>query len=77
MWLPKPIYEALPAIYIIVGALFLAGSFYLGLTHVAAPPYAGMGVICLLSGVFVRARRQEARRNKTAANSAANEEDGE
>lgn len=66
MWLPKPIYEALPTIYMVIGVLFLAGSVYLGFGHEAAPAYAGIGVVCLLSGVFVRARRHEARDGKTA-----------
>ncbi len=66
MWLPKPIYEALPTIYMVIGVLFMAGSAYLGLDHEAAPAYAGIGVVCLLSGVFVRARRHESRDGKTA-----------
>lgn len=65
MWLPKPIYEALPTIYMVIGILFLAGSAYLGLMHEAAPAYAGVGIVCLLSGIFVRARRHEARDGKT------------
>ena len=67
MWLPKPIYEALPIIYMIVGALFLGGSVYLGIRHDAAPAYAGLGVVCFLSGVFVRTRRHEARQNRTSS----------
>ncbi len=66
MWLPKPIYEALPTIYMVIGMLFLAGAAYLGPAHEAAPAYGGIGFICLLSGFFVRARRQESRDGKSA-----------
>jgi hypothetical protein len=67
MWLPKPIYEALPAIYMVIGVIFLLGAVYLGFSHPAAIAYAGIGVVCALTGVFIRELRQEARERKEAA----------
>ncbi|MEE4163146.1 MAG: hypothetical protein V2I25_11615 [Woeseiaceae bacterium] len=65
MWLPKPIYEALPALYAVVGMLFVLGAVYLGPAHSAAPAYAAIGVVAILSGIFVAFMRSQARREKT------------
>ncbi len=67
MWLPRPIYESLPTIYMVIGLLFLAGAIYLGLVHEASIAYAGIGIVCFLSGLFIRERRREARDNKKAS----------
>ena len=61
MWLPKPLYEALPAIYVIVGVLFLCGATYLSFVHEAAPAYAAIGTVCILSGLLVRRLRAQSR----------------
>lgn len=75
MWLPKPIYEGLPYIYIAFGILFLLGSTYLGFSHPSSIAYGGLGVVCILTGVFIRDRRHEARSQQAAAaaNSTQNE----
>ena len=65
MWLPKPIYEGLPAIYVIVGVVFLCGATYLGFVHAAAPAYAGVGVVCILSGLLVWRLRSQARSGRS------------
>jgi len=65
MWLPKPIYEALPALYALVGVLFILGAAYLGPVHFASPAYAAIGVVAVLSGIFVGFMRSQARRAKT------------
>ena len=69
MWLPKPIYEGLPAIYIVAGVLFLFGATYLGFAHATAPLYAGIGAVCILSGLLVWRLRSQSRdgRSPTAA----------
>lgn len=67
MWLPKPIYEALPIIYIAIGVIFMLGAGYLGFSHPASVAYAGIGVVCILTGVFIRELRHEARSQKNAA----------
>ena len=54
MWLPKPIYEALPALYAVVGMLFVLGAVYLGPAHSAAPAYAAIGVVALIALLVFR-----------------------
>lgn len=66
MWLPKPLYDALPAIYVLVGVLFLAGAIYLGFVHEAAPAYAGIGAVCVLGGLLVHKLRDRARKRESA-----------
>ncbi len=67
MWLPKPIYEALPAIYMMIGVIFMAGAVYLGFSHPASVAYAGIGVVCILTGIFIRELRHEARTQKNSS----------
>lgn len=66
MWLPKPLYDALPAIYVIVGVLFLGGAAYLGFVNGAALAYAGIGTVCVLNGLLVRQCRERSRRSETS-----------
>lgn len=73
MWLPKPIYEGLPAIYIVAGVLFLFGASYLGFAHATAPLYAGTGAVCILSGLLVwrlRSHSRDGRSPKSTADDA-------
>lgn len=62
MHLPKPIYEGLPYLYIIVGVLFNAGIMYVGLDAPWAPHYLVVSVVCTVSGLVVFFRRQIYRR---------------
>lgn len=61
MWLPESVYEALPAIYVVVGLLFVAGASYLGLADPAAALYFALGVAAALTGVFIRNLRRKLR----------------
>jgi hypothetical protein len=65
MWIPGPIYESLPYLYIIGGVLFISGTIYIGLDTVAAPLYIACGLISIVYGAVVFSKRQ-ARRQKTA-----------
>lgn len=67
MWLPGPLYEALPYVYIVGGVLFIAGTVYLGLDASGAPLYISCGLISIMSGVFVFLRRQMARKGTRVA----------
>lgn len=58
MWLPTPIYEALPYAYVIGGVLFISGTLYLGLHHPAAPLYVTCGLVSIVAGIFVFGKRQ-------------------
>lgn len=61
MWLPRSVYEALPWIYIAIGGIFIGGAVYLGITSAESPPYLGIGVISILTGLFVRTHRHRSR----------------
>ncbi len=65
MWIPGPIYESLPYLYIIGGVLFISGTIYIGLDTVAAPLYIACGLISIVYGAVVFSKRQ-ARRQNTA-----------
>lgn len=53
MWLPTRIYELLPTLYIVMGLTLLTGSLYLGLYYKLAPMYFVLGLVSVLSGLFV------------------------
>ena len=68
MWLPTPVYEALPYVYVAVGLLFISGATYIGLETGESSIYLGAGAISVLSGVLVYMRRSSARANKRKLN---------
>ncbi len=61
MWLPTPVYESLPYLYVLVGLLFISGATYIGLETGESSLYLGTGAISVLSGVLVYVRRATAR----------------
>ena len=65
MWLPSPIYEALPTAYVVIGTLLLGGVFYVGFHGPMTLVYAGLGVVSVLSGITIRQRRSQARQSRT------------
>jgi len=64
MWLPTPIYEALPYVYVGAGIVLIAGANYIGIDSREASLYLGTGTISVLSGVLVYVRRSIARANR-------------
>ena len=62
MHLPKPIYEALPYLYVLAGVMFIAGASYVSHWYTGAPVYTYFGVFCLVGGVAVWVRRFTFRR---------------
>jgi hypothetical protein len=65
MWLPLPIYEALPTAYVVIGTLLLGGVSYIGFYGPMSFVYAGLGVVSVLSGITIRRRRSQARQSRT------------
>ena len=63
MWLPDKLYESLPAVYVLIGALFLAGALYVGIDHWLMAAYLGVGILCITLGVAVASIRRRARSN--------------
>ena len=58
MWIPTPIYEALPYLYILFGVLFFSGTAYIGLTAPGAFMYIGAGVFSTVYGAIIFAKRK-------------------
>jgi len=69
MWIPGPVYESLPYLYIIGGVLFISGTIYVGLDAVAAPLYIACGLISIVYGAVVFSKRQARRQNSTKGDS--------
>lgn len=61
MWLPEKLYESLPAFYVTLGALFLAGALYVGIDHWLMAAYLAIGVLCVALGTAVASIRRRAR----------------
>jgi hypothetical protein len=57
MWIPTPIYEALPYLYILGGVLFIAGTLYIGLAATGATLYIGCGLVSIVYGAYVLSKR--------------------
>jgi hypothetical protein len=64
MWLPEPIYESLPYLYVVCGALILGGAVYIGIGTAGTPYYLLIGILSILGGVAIYLRRMTARRQK-------------
>jgi len=62
MWIPGPIYECLPYAYIVGGVLFISGTLYIGLTAPGAPLYIACGLLSIIYGAAIFAKRQAFRR---------------
>lgn len=69
MWIPTKTYEALPALYLTVGALIVLGTIYIGVSHGLMPGYMLLGVLCITAGIAVANIRRNARcRAETGSN---------
>ncbi|HSD69941.1 MAG TPA: hypothetical protein VLB07_10320, partial [Woeseiaceae bacterium] len=61
MWLPGPLYESLPYLYVGCGALMLVGTIYLGVGTAGTPYYFLIGLLSIIGGVVIYLRRMSAR----------------
>jgi uncharacterized membrane protein len=61
MWLPTPVYEALPYAYGAIGVTMIVGACYLGLQTQLSLLYLGTGTVSVLLGALVYIRRAHAR----------------
>jgi len=62
MWIPRPVYEALPALYVAIGAAMILLLVYLAEASLQAILYGGIAVACLAAGPVVHRKRASARR---------------
>ena len=58
MWLPAPLYDILPYLYILCGALFISGTLYIGVTAPGASLYLACSLVSIVAGVAVFMLRQ-------------------
>jgi len=60
MWISRPLYESLPYLYLMAGAVSLAASMYIN--HWYWPTICFVtGVICLVAGMVVLLKRRDYR----------------
>ena len=71
MWLPTPVYERVPAFYVLVGMLLVADGLYLGFELPVAFYYVGFGFASFAYGVAIRIIRIRYRRRPLAVEAAA------
>ena len=53
MWLPKPVYGALPVTYAVMGVLFITGAIYMDLRDPMGPVYLALGILSILASITV------------------------
>jgi len=54
MWLPTPVYERVPAFYVLAGLLLITDGLYLGFELPIAFYYVGFGLASFTWGVAIR-----------------------
>ena len=64
MWLPTPIYERVPDVWILLGLLFISLGLYVGFDFEAIWLYLALGVGCLLCGAGIYVMRLRYREKK-------------
>jgi hypothetical protein len=60
MWVSKPIYEGLPYLYLVVGAILLASSMYVNYWYWPTICFV-TGLSCLVAGLVVLLKRRDYR----------------
>ncbi len=70
MWLPGPLYESLPYVYVLGGVLFISGTLYIGVGAPGSSLYIGCGLISIVFGAYIFKRRTESRRQPDHSESA-------
>lgn len=64
MWLPEPVYKALPTAYAVIGVAFILGVLYVGPNHPLGSLYLGIGIVSILAAVTVSLWRSWHRQNR-------------
>lgn len=66
MWVSKPVYEAVPYVYIVVGASMLGLSVYLDYWYWPTICLL-LGIACLVTGLVIWLRRRDYRQRHDAS----------
>ena len=62
MWLPTPIYERTPQLWLLMAALFVVLGLYIGFDYVLTYFYILLGIVCGVRGVHILHMRKTYRR---------------
>lgn len=65
MWLPTPVYKALPTAYAVIGVAFILGVFYAGPDAPLTPLYLGVGIVSILASITVSLWRSKHKNSRT------------
>lgn len=67
VWLPTPVYEAIPYVYLCAGLALLTGLAYVGFSGAMSAIYGVVGVASLVAGWLVLRHRRALRRAKSGS----------
>ena len=73
MWLPTPIYERTPQLWLLMAVLFVVLAAYIGFGYLFTYFYIVLGIVCAVRGIQVRRMRLEYRRAASEDSEAAGE----
>ena len=65
MWLPTPIYERTPQLWLLMAVLFAVFALYIGFAYKLTIFYLALGAICAWRGLHVLAMRRDYRRARS------------
>lgn len=77
MWLPAPIYERLPQIWVLIGLGFFAFGLYLGFEYELIYGYFGLGTICIVYSIWLLITRRKHREESPQSDSGSNNQDSD
>lgn len=66
MWLPTPIYEKTPQLWLLMAVLFIVLALYIGLAYKLTIFYVLLGLFCAFRGIQVWRMRRNFRRAAAA-----------
>ena len=61
MWLPTPIYERTPQLWLLMAVAFVVLALYIGFAYKLTVLYLGLGVFCAVRGLHVIVMRMKHR----------------
>ena len=65
MWLPTPVYKALPTAYAVIGVAFILGTLYVGPNAPLGAWYLGLGIVSILASITVSIWRAKHKDNRS------------
>ena len=66
MWLPIPIYERMPQVWLLLGLMLMYSGIYLTFDYTLSYLYSGAGLICFTWSTWIFSRRVVGRKKAAA-----------